>query len=487
MGLVLILAASGVKMYAPLSSKHAVNEGSLTSAIASASTTSGSSLASSTVAVTESIETVAVSTSNQGVTNFEDTPSPTSVPTNPQPTAPSVSPSFFPTIFPTTCTSTPDPTYRPTPAPSAVPSHVPTPVPTGSFLRHVSPAYGTAVTLDRSFDIVWEAYGAARDCDVMLAVYANDTDTVVTVTSSHDVTYDGSEGTLAWTPDSTNYGVFQDMYSWMRISCVDGSFLAVSSPFVISMTAAPTQVPSQVPSPVPSQVPLPAPSALPTPFPTTAVPTQMPTLYPTPAPSFSPTPYATTLIVPQQLIIEATKPHVASADIFLVNLERNDQQFSIEKNFDAIDQVHALGVRLGVDHGPADAFLLPPSGTTLKLSKQRVRVNVNTTGIPSGEYFLSLDITTSSSTVNDANGEVVVRSTVTNVPIKLTVIAVAYWNTTSTEIIDGPTLGQTWDGIRVTARDRDGYPIVNDVTGAGQVRSPRALHSVAFHSHALHR
>lgn len=47
-------------------------------------------------------------------------------------------------------------------------------------------------------------------------------------------------------------------------------------------------------------------------------------------------------------------------------------------------------------------------------------------------------------------------------------LAIADSAQTTVEVIDGPTLASEWTGVRVTARDSDGFPIEVDVANAGQ-------------------
>ena len=150
--------------------------------------------------------------------------------------------------------------------------------------------------MGRATEVEWLARGAAQECDYKIEVYNENT--IVTVEPLLESTGGGFQS-YSWIPDTAVFRDFQDNNAWMNISCTDDSYWSMSSPFVLTMTAAPTSAPSRPPTPAPSPTPTTTPSSSPTPLPTTPLPTQMHTLHPTPLPSFSPTPYATTLIVPQ--------------------------------------------------------------------------------------------------------------------------------------------------------------------------------------------
>jgi len=327
------------------------------------------------------------------------------------------------------------------------------------------------------------------NCPVKLEVVGNGTTTTAVINASHVPTYDDNNvASLTWTVNATMFGVFEGMYSWMRVSCVDPPYyLTVSSPFELAMTSAPTPAPTAIPAPIPTFPPSLAPTATPTPNPTTATPTQMPTLYPTPVPSFSPTPYATTLIVPQKLSMDQIKPARATEELFLVNLERNDQQFNITANFEAIELAVA-NAKTDISQAWGGFTIKPSMGTTATLDSRQVTINISTTGLPADTYDISVDVLTSSSTwVDDANsnnpldGEYVYREQLTNIPIKLTVVSTANALGCTVEITDGPILGVDWTGLRVVPRDSDGYP-TGDVAPAGQVRRARPL----LLSHSCH-
>ena len=134
-----------------------------------------------------------------------------------------------------------------------------------------------------------------------------------------------------------------------------------------------------------------------------SAPSQIPTPHPSPLPSVAPTAYPSILIIPPQLSIGATKPDIGRTSLYLVNLEKTDQNW-----------------KLKVINGSAPSANLtyeitPENGTASALTSQTVEIDVHTLGAvagggeceselctSSGDFLLYLEIT---SQVKTATGE----------------------------------------------------------------------------------
>ena len=191
-------------------------------------------------------------------------------------------------------------------------------------------------------------------------------------------------------------------------------------------------------------------------------------------PSVAPTAYPSILIIPPQLSIGATKPDIGRTSLYLVNLEKTDQNW-----------------KLKVINGSAPSANLtyeitPENGTASALTSQTVEIDVHTLGAvagggeceselctSSGDFLLYLEITSQvkTATGEDVDGDQGVRVNV--IPLVVSIATRADPDRTEYTIVEtatSPQLGKNWPrAVQIIPRDLDGFRVFEDTGEIFQV------------------